>query len=60
MTLISRATGGGAPDIWAEFQIGASVLSFFFKGRAGFLALVLHLTPFLATEGPKGGWGNSH
>ena len=35
----------------AKFEIGLSELSFF-KGRAGYLVLVLHLTQFLATGGP--------
>ena len=38
----------------AIFEIGASELSFF-KGGAGYLVLVLHLTPFLDTGGPKAG-----
>ena len=34
-------------DTWGKFQIGASELCVF-EGRAGYLVLVLHLTPFLA------------
>ena len=40
----------------AKFEIGASELSFF-KGGAGYLVLVLHLTPFLATGGTIGRLG---
>ena len=34
----------------------SALLSFnFYKGRAGYLVLVLHITPFLATGGPQAG-----
>ena len=35
----------------AKFQISPSELCFF-KGKAGYLVLILHLTQFLATGGP--------
>ena len=46
----SRERGGNMSSFddmcFNKFQIGASELCFF-KGRAGYLVLVLHLMPFL-------------
>ena len=46
----SRERGGNMSSFddmcFHKFQIGASELCFF-KGRAGYLVLVLHLMPFL-------------